>query len=160
MTDKPTTIPDLFDRWFDANGRPTSDAYIWLKQVDKVLRLNTDFVDTPVIDPEYELVETWTYVVPYVENKTYPAIILDADFAMTILEATSKCASGTCTAAFSIDGTPLGGTANSVSSTEQTRTHSSANAVAVGQDVTFTTTSNSSCVDMILTLKTTRTLTT
>lgn len=78
--------------------------------------------------------------------------------AGTINTVTTKCDSGTCTATVKINGTALGGTANSVSSSEQDQAHSSANTFNASDDITLTVSSNSSCDDMRFTVKYTRTL--
>jgi hypothetical protein len=89
-------------------------------------------------------------------EKTY-RLIVDSQIAMTIIETTTDAASGTCTATFNINGTPLGGTANSVSSTEQAQAQASANAVVVGDDVNMVISSNSSCADVVFKVGYTRT---
>ena len=75
-------------------------------------------------------------------------IILNARRAGTIGQTTTRCASGTATATFKINGAALGGAANSVSSSEQTQAHASANIFAVGDDIVITITSASSLKDM------------
>jgi hypothetical protein len=90
-------------------------------------------------------------------NKLYRVAIKMA-FAGTITETTTRSASGTCTATFSINGSNLGGTANSVSSSEQSQAHASANTFSAGDDVELTVSSNSSCTDMSFTIAYTRTL--
>ncbi len=90
-------------------------------------------------------------------NKLYRVAIKMA-YAGTITETTTRSASGTCTATFSINGVNLGGTANSVSSTEQSRAHASANTFAAGDDIELTISSNSSCADFSFTIALSRTL--
>lgn len=90
-------------------------------------------------------------------NKLYRVAIKMA-FAGTITETTTRSASGTCTATFSINGSNLGGTANSVSSSEQSQAHASANTFAAGDDIELTVSANSSCADMSFTIAYTRTL--
>lgn len=88
-------------------------------------------------------------------NKTY-TLVLKCPYGGTINETVTKSASGTCTATFKINGTPLGGTANSVSSSEQTQAQASANTFVAGDDIEVTISSNSSCVDMAFTIKVTK----
>lgn len=88
-------------------------------------------------------------------NKSY-TLVLKCPYGGTINETVTICASGTCTATFKINGTPLGGTANSVSSSEQTQAQASANTFAAGDDIVVTISANSSCVDMAFTLKVTK----
>lgn len=90
-------------------------------------------------------------------NKSY-TIALKMAHAGTITEATTKSASGTCTATWKINSTALGGTANSVSSSEESQSHASSNAFSAGDDIVLTVSSNSSCADMSFTIKYTRTL--
>ena len=85
-------------------------------------------------------------------------IILKARFSGTITETTTICVSGTCTATFSINGTPLGGTANSVSSSEQSQTHSSANTFVAGDDIAVTISSVSACKRLAASIAITRSL--
>lgn len=90
-------------------------------------------------------------------NKTY-RIALKMAHGGTITETTTRSASGTCTATFAINTTPLGGTANSVSSTEQSQAHASANVFAAGDDIELVVSANSSCADMSFTIVYTRVL--
>jgi len=76
----------------------------------------------------------------------------------TITETTTICASGTATATFKINTTPLGGTANSVSSSEQSQAQASANVFSAGDDLVITISSNSSCVSMSFMIKYTQVL--
>jgi hypothetical protein len=62
-------------------------------------------------------------------------IIINSYLAFKILGVTTQSTTGTATLAVEINGTPLGGTANSVSTTEQTQSHTTANDVAVGDNV-------------------------
>lgn len=86
-----------------------------------------------------------------VRNKTY-VIVQKATYSGRITEATTQCLSGTCTATFYINGTPLGGTANSVSSSEQSQAHTSANEFVAGDTISMTITSSSACLDLSYTL--------
>ena len=82
-------------------------------------------------------------------DKAYK-LTVKAPYGGTITETTSVCVSGTCTATFSINATPLGGTANAVSSTEQSQAHASANVFVAGDDINVTISSNTSCFAMAL----------
>lgn len=85
-------------------------------------------------------------------------IVLKAPHGGTITETSSKCASGTATATFKIAGTPLGGTANAISSTKQDQAQASANVFAAGDLIIVTISANSSCTDAAFSIKYTRTL--
>jgi len=74
-----------------------------------------------------------------------------------ITETTTDCAEGTATATFAIDGTPLGGTANSVSTTEQSQAHASANSFSAGATLSVTISANSGCRDLAISVFYTRT---
>lgn len=78
------------------------------------------------------------------EDKTY-AVIQKAPQAFTITEVTTRCSAGTATVRVTINGTNLGGSANSASTTEQSQAHSTANAVAAGDTVAIVVSSTSSC---------------
>lgn len=84
------------------------------------------------------------WLFPEPEDKTYTVIQKAAD-DFTITEVTTRCTAGTCTVTVQINGTPLGGTANSASTSEQSQAHTSANEVAAGDTVAIVVSSNSSC---------------
>ena len=51
--EKPNPLPSMFDPLVTSGGVGTSDFYLWLVQVNKVLGLNTDVSNTPAPpDPE------------------------------------------------------------------------------------------------------------
>lgn len=85
-------------------------------------------------------------VIPLLQNKDYP-IFIDAPMDGTILSMRTKCESGTATLTGKIGSTPLGGTANSVSSSTQTQNHTSANVFAAGNAITLTASSATNCVN-------------
>ncbi len=85
-------------------------------------------------------------VIPFVENKDYD-LIFDSPIDGTILSMRTKAASGTATFTGKIGSTPLGGTANSVSSSTQTQAHTSANVFAAGDSLKITASSASACVN-------------
>ena len=78
-------------------------------------------------------------------------ILVKSAFAFTITETTTITAAGTSTVTTHINGTPLGGSANSASTSEQSQAHSSANVLSVGDDIIVTFGSTSSdCVNLSL----------
>lgn len=93
------------------------------------------------------------------EAKTY-TLVLKSAYAFTILETTTDAASGTGTATFQIEGTPLGGGANSVSTSESSVTHSGANVVSAGNTLTLVMSAigSPSLIDMAFTIRYTRVL--
>lgn len=95
--------------------------------------------------------------IEFADDKAY-RIVLKSAYAWTITEVVTRSAAGTCTLTVSINGTPLGGTANSVSTSEQSQAHTSDNAVAVGDDIELTISSNAGAESVAVTLTGTRTL--
>lgn len=85
-------------------------------------------------------------------------IVVNAPHGGTITNVTTISASGSCTLTVKINTTPLGGTANSVSTSEQSQAHASSNTFAAGDDIVLTVSSNSACSKMTFTIKYTRTL--
>jgi hypothetical protein len=103
---------------------------------------------------------SFTFKVP--ENETV-YLILNAQFQWTITQTDTITEVGTSTVTVNINGTPLGGTANSASTSLNTQTHATANVVNTGSpgnpiSVTFTSTS-SNCENLCLTIWGTRVLT-
>lgn len=72
-------------------------------------------------------------------------LIVNIPYGKTINSTTTRSASGTCTATFSINATPLGGTANSVSTAENVQTHSTDNGMVAGDDLVLTVSANAAC---------------
>lgn len=99
----------------------------------------------------------WSWYFPNGTNKAYK-LIVNAPVGATITAITTICESGTATLTGSINATPLGGTANAVSTSEQTQAHASANVLAAGDDFTLTLSSVSSLVGMTATVAITVTL--
>lgn len=88
-------------------------------------------------------------------NQSY-RIWLNSPFACTITSTTTQSTAGTCSLAFNINGTPVGGSANSVSTSQQTVTRSSANSVAVGNYIEVTVSSASGCTGLSFMIALTR----
>ncbi|MES0207937.1 hypothetical protein NKJ93_02405 [Mesorhizobium sp. M0028] len=80
-------------------------------------------------------------------------LVVKVPFGLTIVETVTKSISGTCTAAFKIDGVALGGTANAVSSVEDTQAQATANVAAAGTDISVTISANAVCSGMSFTIK-------
>jgi hypothetical protein len=91
------------------------------------------------------------------DDKAY-VVIQKAAYAFTITEVTTITAAGSCTVTVEINGTPLGGTANSATTSEQSQEHSSANAVAVGDTVEIVVSSNSDAESLTVDIAATRDL--
>jgi len=92
-------------------------------------------------------VEEWPGIYRTVANETL-TLVLSAQYDGIITQTLTKCASGSCTLAFAINGTQIGGTANSVTTAANTQSHTSGNTFKKGDTITMTVTSNSSCVDI------------
>jgi len=99
----------------------------------------------------------FSFAIDTVANQDY-TIILRAPHAGTITETSSKCTSGTATATFKIGSTPLGGTANAVSSSQVNQAQDSANTFAAGDLIQVTMSANSACLGAVFSVKYTRTL--
>lgn len=85
-------------------------------------------------------------------------IILNSPYEFTITSVTTKSSTGTCTLGVTINGTPLGGSTNAVSTSEVTEAHASDNVVTAGDDVALVVSGNSSCENMAIMIAGTRTL--
>ena len=83
-------------------------------------------------------------------------IIIDLPFAGTINSISTQSLSGTGTLTTNINGTPLGGSANSVSTTLTTQTHVSTNTFSVTNYIELVVTSASSLTNMRVSIKYTR----
>lgn len=98
------------------------------------------------------------YTFKFPENETV-RLVINSSVAFDIESVSTRTEAGTATVTISINGTPLGGTANSASTSEQTQAHTTANAVAVGDDVEVTFASTSAdCENLNITLKCSRDL--
>lgn len=134
---------------------PDSDALVVggaTSELMGVLGGVADLSDAVKAFYEGTIVDTREFSMMFVEDRTYH-LALNTPFAMEITSVTTDCDSGTCTATVKINGTSLGGTANSVSTTEQTQAHTTANQAVAGDDVTVVISSNSSCEGMRLSMK-------
>lgn len=96
-------------------------------------------------------------LIDYADDRAYP-IIQSSEIAWTIDSVVAKCASGSCTVTVSVDGSSLGGGANSVTTAESTVTHSTANTVAAGATITVTISSNSSAESVAVSIIGTKSL--
>lgn len=110
-------------------------------------------LDVPDKDQTFQ----WSGMIETPADKTYH-ISVDTAFAGTITEVVTDADSGTGTWTCSIGATPLGGTANSVSSTETAQAHASANAFVAGDEISCAITSNSALDDMRFKIEYTRAL--
>lgn len=135
-------------------GRIEKTWYSFLERVSKQLFGNEEGLSEQAAAFKTEF---GAWVIEFPDDKTY-RLIINAPYGFTITSVTTVSDTGTCTATVEINGTPLGGTANSVSSTEQEQPHSSDNVVAVGDTVSVVITSNSGCEGMTLVITGTRTL--
>ena len=82
--------------------------------------------------------------------------LLDNVGTFTITKVTAKSGEGTCTVTVSINGTPLGGGANSVTTSVASVTHSTDNVVNPGNTITVAITSPSSLANLAVSLVGTR----
>lgn len=128
--------------WWNASG--TFGATKYLTSVAALLAMAMP--DGPVL-----IEDEWGGVIRTVTNETIN-IVLVAAFPGILLNTKTKSASGTATATFKINGTSVGGSANSVSSTQDSRDHVSLCTFAVGDTISMTVSANSACVDLYFVL--------
>ncbi len=150
-------LPDANAPLVDSRtGAPTPVWYRLLKRVlTTMAAAETEIAALPgQLSPEFG---AWLIELP--DNKDY-RLIVNIPYAVTITSVTTRSTAGTCTATVKINTTPLGGSANSVSTTEQTQSHTSANAMAAGDDLVLTVSNNAGCEGMSITIAGTRTLAT
>jgi len=83
-------------------------------------------------------------------NRTYK--FLAAGWNGFINSVVTQTETGTCTVTVDINGTPLGGSANSASTSKQTQAHTTSNAVAEGDDISITVSSVSSASFLSVTI--------
>jgi hypothetical protein len=107
--------------------------------------------------PSFTQTEFVSGLIPVPTNQAYN-IIINIPYGATITTTTTIATSGTCTATFAINGTAIGGTANSVSSSQNVQTHASSNVASSGATISMTVSSNSTCLGLAFTIAFTRTL--
>jgi len=92
-----------------------------------------------------------------IDSAPLAVVILEAKVARIINEITTQCDAGSATLTGRINGTALGGGANSVSTTKQTKTHGAANVMAAGDRLTLDLSATTSdCLNLSWIIKTTR----
>jgi hypothetical protein len=143
MALKRLSLPSVGD--YISEGQPTKAFVDVLNDVSVFIGSAKTLLDGTFVD-----CVTWEMI--FVEDGDY-TLILNSPYSLEIDSVTTDCDSGTCTATIEIDGTPLGGTANSVSSTETTQSHTSDNEGAAGCNVTIAIASNAGCEKMRLSVK-------
>lgn len=131
----------------EASGKLTQDGFNALQEIADA----AEGGDTGT--PGSGIIDAWHGTIDIVEEKEYP-LIGKAAFAGTVNETTTKSSAGTATFTFAINGVPLAGTPNDVSTVEQDQAHSAT--FVAGDRVTVTATTNSSCEDAEFTIKYTR----
>lgn len=149
-------VPDAGSSLVDDKGLITKDWY----PVIRLLIDQANASESGLTDAEGSLetkaaqaqTDSFYGMILVPSNQAYKLVVKLA-YGLTVTEATTISTSGTCTATFSINGTPLGGTANSVSSVEQSQAHASANVAAAGDDLEVTVSANSSCLNFSLSIK-------
>ncbi len=147
-------LPDANAEMVGKDGRPTQVWYKHQRAIsEKLFGAETGLGE----QAQTFAVEFGSWVIEFPDEKTY-RLIINAPYGFTIDSVSTVSDTGTCTATVQINGTPLGGTANSVSTSMQEQTHTSANVVEEGNAVSVEVTSNSSCEGMTITISGTRTL--
>jgi hypothetical protein len=147
-------LPDANAEMVGKDGRPTQ---VWYKHQRAIAEKLFGAEKGLGEQAQTFAVEFGSWVIEFPDEKTY-RLIINAPYGFTIDSVSTVSDTGTCTATVKINGTPLGGTANSVSTSLNVQTHESANVVEVGDTVSLEITSNSSCEGMTITIAGTRTL--
>lgn len=153
-------VPDASVPISVGDGRPSQAWYAILSRLVGVFnRVNVD-VNNPGSGLLSRAAKTQSdfqaVYIEFADDKEYPFVDWAWDFE--IEEVSTVAQSGTCTVTIEINGTPLGGSANSASTTPDTEVHSSDNVVEDGDTVAIVVSSNSSCEGLSVTLRGTRTL--
>lgn len=138
------------------SGAPTP---VWYRVLKRLFAAMAAAESNLAARPVAQQTEFGSWLIPFPENKDY-RLIVNIPYAVTVTAVTTRSAAGTCTATVKINATPLGGTANSVSTTEQTQSHATANAMTTGDDLVLTVSANAGCEDLTITIAGTRTLAT
>jgi len=128
-----------FNEWWNASGVGGANKYLTSIGALLVAQISGE---GPVL-----VADEWPGLVRTVNNETL-TLLAYAPFSGMITQTQTKCASGTATVAFAINGTPLGGTANSASSSLQAQPQLTANKFNAGDVITMTVSANASCVDL------------
>jgi hypothetical protein len=152
----PVNFPDASVPVVGSDGIITKDWYPVLRLlVDQANTSEANLADTSSgLDTKATLDQTDAFygmiLVP--ANQAY-SLVINLAYGLTITEISTISTSGTCTATFSISGTPLGGSANSVSASGDLQAHSSANVAAAGDDIEVTISANASCLNLSFAIK-------
>lgn len=101
--------------------------------------------------PDFTQVEYISGLIEAAQNKDY-IFTLKAPYGGTITNTITKCSSGTCTATFKINSTPLGGTANAVSTSEVDTAQTTSNVFVAGDDLVLTISANSTALNVSFTV--------
>jgi hypothetical protein len=149
----PLSIPNAAEALVDDVRKPTSSWYRIFQRL--IAAFNQTAADTAGKSAKEQAWQD-AVLIEFADNKTYRFV--SWAFPWTITSVVTRSLSGTCTLTVAINGTPLGGSANSVSASEETQAHSSANAVAAGDDIELTVSANAGAEGVSVTLKGTRAL--
>lgn len=142
------SLPSERGAWFDSAFRPLWDFYLWCKTVDARIRAGSDALaglEQQIADTE--ITDGWSHWQVKAVDGDY-TLFEEAPFAGSIERTVTRSQSGTCTVTLKINGSALGGTANSVSTSKQGQDHTSDNEFAAGDRITYTVSSNASCKGM------------
>ena len=126
--------------------------YANLAAVKSDLGVTANETDISAIQTALNTVSSFgSWHIEYGDDKEY-VVIQNSPVAFDITEVTAISASGSCTVTVSINGTNLGGSANTVTTSEDIEAHSSANSVSVGDNVEITISSNSLSEGVVVTM--------
>lgn len=147
------------------NSEPIADpvtGYVrpsWRDKFDRIAAQSASAEGDSAGRAKAEQIEFGSWLIETPEDKDY-RLIVNIPYGITITHVTTRCTAGTATATVKIGSTPLGGSANSVSTSEQTQTHDADNAMEAGDDLVLTISSSANCEGLSLTIAGTRVLAT
>lgn len=154
------TIPTAGETFVLEDGRPNPTWWRFFQRLGSQFNQTTrdlSATDTGLATKAAKS-QPWSesVIIEFPDNGDYPFLKLGYSASWTEVE--TDCLSGTCTLTVKIGSTPLGGTANAVSTSRQTQAHTTANSMAATDDLVFTVSANASCQRMTVTVRGTRTL--
>lgn len=147
-------VPDPSAQIALEDGRPSQTWYAILARLTGLLNQTA----SSGLDAKANKEQAWSdsSLIEFADDKTY-RIIIKIPYAVEITEVVTRSTAGTCDLEVSINGTPLGGDPNSVSTSESSELHTTDNEVDVDDDIELTISSNAGAEGVSVTLIGTRT---
>lgn len=148
----------LDSRWKNPQGKTPEALWRWAQDLIGELRKSTylsgltgsvEDLESSKADKDQVIFGSWLIETP--EDKDY-RLIVNSPYAVTWTDVTTIATAGTATATVKIGSTPLGGSANSVSTSEDTQTHDSDNEMGAGDDLVLTISASNNCEGLSITI--------